>query len=135
MIRQIIFGSPSFDEAKGALDAAALRQRTIASNLANANTPGYHAQGVLFEELLTAAQQTLPMAQTQPGHLAPKQGPSIPAPMVQARGGDPGASGVNDVSVEKEMTELAENTIHFQAVSQLLVNQYHSVSSAIRSGA
>ena len=135
MIRQVIFGTPTLDQEKAALDASALRQRTIASNLANAVTPGYKAQEVIFEELLNQEQAKLPMATTQPGHLTPKPGPSIPDPIVQARAGDAEGSGVNDVSVEQEMTELGENTIHFQALSQLLVNQYHGISGAIRSGA
>lgn len=35
-----------------ALDGLALRQRAIADNIANINTPGYHAKRVLFEQAL-----------------------------------------------------------------------------------
>ena len=35
-----------------ALDGLALRQRTIANNIANVNTPNYHAKRVAFEEAL-----------------------------------------------------------------------------------
>ncbi|MBG6213597.1 flagellar basal-body rod protein FlgB [Cryobacterium sp. CAN_C2] len=35
-----------------ALDGLALRQRTIASNIANINTPNYHAKVVSFEKAL-----------------------------------------------------------------------------------
>jgi flagellar basal-body rod protein FlgB len=35
-----------------ALDGLALRQRTIANNIANVNTPDYHAKRVLFEDAL-----------------------------------------------------------------------------------
>ncbi|WP_104201359.1 flagellar basal body rod protein FlgB [Cryobacterium sp. Y29] len=35
-----------------ALDGLALRQRTIASNIANINTPNYHAKVVSFENAL-----------------------------------------------------------------------------------
>ncbi len=37
------------------LDAAALRHRTIARNLANAETPGYRAEGVRFSKELEEA--------------------------------------------------------------------------------
>ena len=134
MIRQVIFGTPTFEQGKAGLDAASLRQRTIASNLANAVTPGYKAQEVVFEELLTQEQARLPMTTTQPGHLTPKPGPSIPSPVVQARSQEGEGSGVNDVSVEQEMTELTQNTIHFQALSQLLLNNYHGIRDAIRPG-
>ena len=135
MIRQVIFGTPTLDQEKAALDASALRQRTIASNLANAMTPGYKAQEVAFEELLTQETAKLPLLTTQPGHMTPKSAAVIPAPVVQARPDTGAGSGVNDVSIEKEMTELGENTIHFQAVSQLLINAYHGISNAIRTGA
>jgi flagellar basal-body rod protein FlgB len=136
MIRDVLFGKDgNLELAKRALDAGTLRQRVIASNLANAETPGYRSQEVAFEELLTQEQQSLDLHATQPGHL--KSGPTapVPQPLVRPRGGEADASGVNDVSVEREMTELTENTIHFQAMSQLLANQYKAVRDAIRPGA
>jgi flagellar basal-body rod protein FlgB len=135
MIREVIFNSRTLDQAKGALDASALRQRVIASNLANADTPGYKAQEVAFEEMLTGEQEKLRMSRTQPGHLPNVKAPATPSPVVRPRGGDPGAGGVNDVSPEREMTELAQNTIHFQAVAQLVANRYRGIRDAIRPGA
>ena len=38
-----------------ALDGLAMRQRAIANNIANVNTPGYQAQRVQFEETLAAS--------------------------------------------------------------------------------
>ncbi len=134
MIREVLFGSQGWNEAKAGLDAAALRQRTIASNIANAATPGYRAQQVVFEELLASEKEGLPMARSRAGHLS---GPerAVPRPSMLPRGGEADASGVNDVSVEREMTELSENTIHFQALSQFLANKYRAVRDAIRPGA
>ena len=40
-----------------ALDGLALRQRTIANNIANVNTPGYQAQRVSFEDALAQSVQ------------------------------------------------------------------------------
>jgi flagellar basal-body rod protein FlgB len=40
-----------------ALDGLALRQRTIASNIANINTPNYHAKVVSFENALKSSVQ------------------------------------------------------------------------------
>ncbi len=133
MIRSVLFGGRSWEEAKAGLDAGTLRQRTIAANLANAATPGYHAQEVAFEELLTSEQSHLALARSDPGHLAGTERP-LPAPEVLPRDSAAGdASGVNDVSVEEEMTDMAENTIHYQALSQLLGNNYKSIQTAIGS--
>jgi flagellar basal-body rod protein FlgB len=134
VIREVVFGTKGWDEAKAALDAGALRQRVIASNLANVSTPGYRSQDVQFEELLQGETDRLRMECTQPGHLATRSA-AAPRPVVRARGGEAGASGVNDVVIEREMTELAENTIHFQALSQFLANKYRAIRDSIRSGA
>jgi flagellar basal-body rod protein FlgB len=135
VIRETVFGSKGWGEARRALDAGALRQRVIASNLANVATPGYQAKEVVFEELLTGESTRLQMERTQPGHLAAQATAGSAAPQVIMRGGDLDASGVNDVSVEREMTELTENTIHFQALSQFLANKYRAIRDAIRPGA
>lgn len=134
MIQQVVFGSKSFDEAKGALDAGALRQRTLASNIANAATPGYRSQQVLFEELLSGEESRLNLKTTQAGHLAGAKSAPMPKALLEARGGEMDASGVNDVSIEREMTEMTENTIHFQALSQFLANKYRAIRDSIRPG-
>jgi flagellar basal-body rod protein FlgB len=43
---------PGFDLLKSVMDAAALRQRVFAHNLANLNTPGFRRMEVRFEEEL-----------------------------------------------------------------------------------
>lgn len=135
MIREILFGSAGWEQAKSALDAGAARQRVIASNIANASTPGYHAKEVLFEELLEGARGSVPMARTNPAHLRSSKSLAVPNPVIRERGGEAEASGVNDVSVEREMSEMAENTLHFQVLSQMLANKYQAVKNAIRTGA
>jgi flagellar basal-body rod protein FlgB len=135
MIGKLLFGGRGWSEMKGALDAGAVRQRVIASNIANAATPGYQAQEVgSFEAVLRSEQGSLPMMQTRPGHLSGAVA-SSPAPIVRARGGEVPAGSINDVVIEQEMNEMVQNTIHFQAVSQLLANRYKGLRDAIRPGA
>jgi flagellar basal-body rod protein FlgB len=134
MIGKLLFGGRGWTEMKGALDAGALRQRVIASNIANAVTPGYQAQDVAFEDVLSAEKGNLPMTQTRAGHLAGSVA-SSPSPVVRPRGGEVPAGSINDVVIEQEMNEMVQNTIHFQAVSQLLANRYKGIRDAIRPGA
>jgi flagellar basal-body rod protein FlgB len=47
-----VFNSVTSLALTSALDGLALRQRTIANNIANVNTPGYQAKRVLFEDAL-----------------------------------------------------------------------------------
>ncbi len=138
MIQRIVFGSGTWERAKASLDAGALRQKAIASNIANAATPGYRAKKVVFEEMLSAETSRLPMDRRNERHIGSSGGSSAastPAPQVRLRGGDPTAGGVNNVSIEAELTELTKNTVHFQSVAQLLANRYKGVRDAIRPGA
>lgn len=52
-----VFESVTSVAISSALDGLALRQRTIANNIANVNTPGYHAQRVAFETALAKSVQ------------------------------------------------------------------------------
>ena len=47
-----MFESVTINALSSALDGLALRQQTIAQNIANVNTPGYHAKTVSFENAL-----------------------------------------------------------------------------------
>ncbi len=133
MIGRVLFGGRGWNEMKGALDAGALRQRVLASNIANAGTPGYQAQEVPFEEVLRGEEGNLPMARTRAGHLSGGD-TSAPAPTMRPRGGEVAAGSINDVVIEQEMNEMVQNTIHFQALSQLLANRYKGLRDAIRPG-
>jgi flagellar basal-body rod protein FlgB len=134
MIQKMLFGGRGWDAMKGALDAGAVRQRVIASNIANATTPGYQAQEVTFSEVLDGEKGGLAMAQTSAGHLAGSSAPHA-TPQIQARGGEVAPGSINDVVLEQEMNDMVQNTIHFQAVSQLLANRYKGLRDAIRPGA
>ncbi len=133
MIQRIVFGSGTWERAKASLDAGALRQKTIASNIANAATPGYRAKKVVFEEMLKSESNRLPLDRRDERHIGSSVA-STPGPQVRLRGGDPTAGGVNNVSIEAELTELTKNTVHFQSVAQLLANRYRGVRDAIRPG-
>lgn len=50
-----MFGSVSYVAMNSALDGLAARQRAIADNVANINTPGYQAKRVMFEDALASA--------------------------------------------------------------------------------
>lgn len=47
-----MFDSVTSVALQSALDGLSLRQRVTANNIANVNTPGYHAQRVSFEDAL-----------------------------------------------------------------------------------
>lgn len=116
-----MFLSPVLEVLTRALDAAALRQRTIAHNIANVNTPGFKRYYVTFEEELRRALQVeggLPLYRTHPRHL-PQSTFSVEPRVEQERTTSMRKDG-NNVDIDREMVELAMNSINYNlAVQQL----------------
>ena len=124
-----------------ALDAYSLRHKVISSNLANITTEGYHAQSVSFEVQLSGAMggPQMEASTTNPSHL--QSGPSNvgqASPAIVESGEsigattDPQASGINDVDIDQEMTELAKNQLRFKFASKLLGESFRSLQKSIR---
>ena len=83
-----------------------VRQSTIASNIANANTPGYKSMDVEpFEKVLESTR--LAMQTTQPGHLTDG---STKAAAVEVRKSEPWETthSGNSVSLEQELINAGD---------------------------
>jgi len=102
------------------LDAAELRHRVIAQNVANVNTPGYRRQEVRFEDALAQCLE-------RGGQHAAK---GVQPTIVDA-GGDAVRADGNTVDMDEEMGQLNKNAIMYKMYAQLLANQVSSMRSAI----
>ncbi len=115
---------------ENALDFRAERHRHLASNLANAETPGYKPTDIRFEDALKNA---LPVSATHPGHIpiqAHDSGGLSPAyRATESEGYDR-----NSVGVEAEMVRLSENTIMYSAVAKMLKGKFSLLMTAIKEG-
>lgn len=117
----------------GALDAYALRQRTIAKNIANVDSPNYRPEKVKFEEFFHDEQEVLSGAQTESGHIplgAPSEieGTVEDAPVPKS---EVYFSGENHVNIDNEMSQLAQNQIRFRFTAQMLGRFFKGVNSSI----
>lgn len=116
MLRQVLFDNTSLPLYRNALDAYAARHRAIASNIANAETVGYKARKVNFEERLKEAMGRVnePMQFTDEKHIPSPGDPASVRPLVVEDDPSVNSSGVNGVDVEREMTRLATNQINYE---------------------
>ena len=96
------------------MDLLSARQKLVATNIANADTPGYHTQDIDFQrEFLDAANGTPEISDVQ-GLTMKNDG--------------------NNVSMDREARMLSENALRFQVASQLMRSQLKAVRSAIQEG-
>lgn len=129
---------PQYDPL--AFNAAALklrshRQQVLASNLANADTPGYQARDVAFDSVLRAqmqglaAQAGLPMVASDPRHLVAPGATDMP-PLLYRTALQPAIDG-NTVDPDVERAHFAENTMGFELAAALLGQTVRSRQMAL----
>ncbi|MDL9977880.1 flagellar basal body rod protein FlgB [Microbacterium sp. ASV49] len=98
-----------------ALDGLSLRQRSIAENIANINTPGYHAKRVQFEDALRAA-------------VADGSGS---AQASVERSLEPTRLNGNNVNLDTETLSNIDTVLRYQFATQALGAQASAVTKAI----
>ena len=104
------------------------REQTIAANMANVDTPGYHTRDIDFEhELKRALNGSIGNA----GDLV-DAAPLNPA-SIEVQGLLERPDG-NNVDLDREGMVLAETQLQHQMGIQLLKNQFHGLLSAINGG-
>lgn len=134
--------SQLFDKTTSALGTSInmrqLKNNVISSNIANAETPGYHAKKLDFEEMLSRAIDLEGFGKTHvnhPDHFYMGQG-SI-ARVKPDIYEDPDINHTNDgntVDLEQEMSRLAENTIMYKAAINLINKKLGAMKYAVTEG-
>lgn len=131
-----------FDKTTNALSTSLnmrqLRHNVTTSNIANAETPGYHAKKVDFEDALARALDTDGVNSLQtssPEHF--QLGTSSSAKVRADVYENPDVQVNNDgntVDLEKEMSALAENAIMYKSALQLINKKMAALKYAISEG-
>ncbi|NUU18959.1 flagellar biosynthesis protein FlgB [Cellulomonas humilata] len=111
-----MFDSVSSVALNSALDGLALRQRVIANNVANIQTPGYHAQRVSFEDELSQAVR--------------HGGGAVTAQV--ARSLEPTREDGNNVNLDTETLLNVDTNLRYQLATQAISGQFASVRAAMR---
>ena len=102
------------------MDLLSQRQKLVASNIANADTPGYRTKDIDFQyEFLSTLDRDRPASDlsevVEPNDLLAK-------------------NDGNNVSIDREMRLLSENAIRFQLATTLVRGQFKAVKNALTEG-
>ena len=108
------------DIIEAGIRAESLRQRAIANNVANLQTPEYRRIDVRFKELLAKALDSSGSADLS----------EIEAQIYQPKKTAVKSNG-NDVSLEAEVGEMVKNTLRHKAYIRLLQKKYRQLELAI----
>jgi flagellar basal-body rod protein FlgB len=111
--------NPISRQLESYMDLTAARQKLVASNIANASTPGYHAKDFDFHaEFLRSLD-------------AGNVGVPVGAPAVADVEGLATGNDGNNVSLEREARLLSENALRFNAATQLWRSGMKQIKMAI----
>ena len=108
-----------------ALNLRAHRQQVLASNIANADTPGYKARDFDFRAALASA-----LAPATTG-ATPATAPASPPELLYRQVIQPSVDG-NTVDMDVERAQFAENAIHYEAGVTALTHQIRTILAAIQ---
>lgn len=131
-----LFLNPIITSLQKGLDAGALRQRVIANNIANVNTPYFKKSTVAFESLLKKAlgQESVTMNTTHPRHFGEVPPLAGLQPEVALNNTTSMRTDGNNVDIDEEMTNLAGNWIQYQATGRELSERFSLLSYVITGG-
>ena len=130
-----MFGSVNALE-KG-LDASSLRNQVISNNIANADTPGFKASSVKFEEYVQQALEdgdSSAMNGTQSYTDNWTSSLDDIEPQVVTNSGTTMRMDGNNVDIEYEMNELAKNNIEYYTLLQKVNSEFSQLRTAITEG-
>ena len=97
------------------MDLLSTRQKLVASNIANADTPGYKTQDIDFQFEFMSLVEGLQPQTIEPEDLTEKPDG-------------------NNVSMDREARMLAENAMRFNVASTLVRGQFKTIREAIDEG-
>jgi flagellar basal-body rod protein FlgB len=111
------------------------RQRLLASNIANADTPGYMARDMNFAQALQQATGALAapqaLAVSQPGHIGAAAAGAGPAGALQFATTSQSNLDRNSVDMDRERAAFADNSVRYEATLRFINGHVRTMTSAI----
>lgn len=118
------------------LDLRQARQRVIASNIANEETPGYRATDLNFFDSLQSAQRgqgPVALAVTQGKHIGPRgEGVQrVVGKLSEVPAGDLPLD-ANSVNIELEMAKMSDNAMQYSGAAAIMAIRFRQLMGAVR---
>lgn len=128
--------SQSFQQLEQALSTATLKQKVIASNIANVDTPNYKSKSVDFKSTFNQAlnSQSISSYKTSSKHLPFSNEVSSFHPQIKVNNETKYKNNGNNVDMDYEMAQLAKNQLWYNAVTDRVNGQLNSLRTVINEG-
>lgn len=115
------------------LKYATLKNKTIAQNIANVDTPNYKAKDVSFKKIMSDTNKNVMTAnRTDVRHYDFKT--KVSTPGVYSLDNFRYRHNGNGVDMDKEQASLAENTIYYNALIDRINGKFNTLNTVIKGG-
>jgi flagellar basal-body rod protein FlgB len=124
------------DYLSKALDASWLRNNVISNNISNVDTPNFKASTVDFESVLKDAMDnnSISMKVTNDKHIASNNTLDTIQPTVTEDTSSQIRMDGNNVDIEAQESDLAENAIYYNTLIKKISDEYSRIKYAINEG-
>ena len=112
--------TPLMHLLQGYLHVTSERQQVVTSNIANVDTPGYHARDINFQSAMQEVINEGSNMQLEPASTEVEGLPERPDG--------------NDVNVDRESLLLSQTQLQYQMGVQLIKAEFHRLLTAIKDG-
>lgn len=124
MLGKLLFPNRQLEKS---LDASWLRNEIISGNIANADTPGYKRKEVQFEQFLNSEMKNSQIENGQT-RLSGGDGMKVTEDLSSYSYRLDG----NNVDMEREMAQMAMNTLRYNTLIQRMNGQFAKLRNVIR---
>ena len=133
LVRNMLFNKTDVPLLNKVLNVSSMRHRAISNNIANVNTVNYKRKDVNFADYLTAQVNKPPIVgnKTNGRHLPVGNPDPLSGPRVFEPDPGPNSTGINNVDIDQEMGDLAENHLLYNIGSHLMSQKFRGLRKAI----
>lgn len=127
---------PTIQGLNTTMNLRLVNQNVISSNIANADTPGYHAKKVEFEGALRqalGADDQLQIEGDNPEHIIIRSSDPVSPAIADDTNGVESLDG-NTVNRSEEMAKMAENQLLYDAAAEMLKKKLGMLKYSITEG-
>lgn len=130
--------SGAFPVLEKALDLRSMRHHLIVSNIANKDTPNYKAFDIMVEEELSKSMNmgdATQLKRTDEAHLPKSHSGNMSGNRGAAKDQEFSLRGDgNSVDIDREMANLSENNLLYDALAQIIARKFRGLEDAIKGG-
>ncbi len=132
LVRNLIFDKTRVPLLNKALNVTSLRHRALSNNISNASTVNYKRKDVNFASYLRSqvVKPKIAGIRTDARHML-LGNDAHKAPRIYQPDEGPNSTGINNVDVDMEMSNLAQNHLLYNVGARLLSGQFQGLRKSI----